>query len=252
MHHHRILKTLMLFGLATTSFATTPVAAKPKPKVVRASEWNLRGLDPFLADLPLGKNRAALVAWVQDRIDREYLPIIAKASDFAEKERIRARKEKEVEDFSASELAFAGATTQWESSIITHEFGIDSGESVIIWREPNETHFFFLAGGTFWKYARQLPLGEAWDARVERLSQFLGEPDAQAGSAPDGAVERIWRGRDQEMRVVDRRVMYGGDLLVLQHPGVLKTLEPKRAEAAAKRGPKAEQRTGIEEFLLEE
>ena len=247
MHHHRFWKTLMLLGLAATTLPDTSMAAPPKARVVRASEWNLRGLDPFMADLPLGRNRAALLAWVQDRIDREYLPVIAKAADYAEKERIRARKEKEVADFAASELAFAGTATQWESSIITGEFGVDSGESVIIWREPDETHFFFLAGGTFWKYARQLPLGEAWDVRVERLSQFLGTAEGDAGSA-----ERVWRGRDAEMRIIDRRIMYGGDLLVLQHPGVLKTLEPKRAEAAAKRGPKAEQRTGLEDFLLED
>lgn len=249
MRHHTFRSAVfsLFIGIgAVAGGAMMPAAAAPPRQA-----WDLKGLDALAADLPIGKNRAALIGWVKERIDRRYLPIIGKAHEFSEKERIRARREKEVAEFAASEFVFAGENTQWTSSIIGAEFGMDSGESVIIWREPEMTHFFFLAGGTFWKYARQLSFGETFEGRAEAWSIHIGKV-AETGTENGNAVAYLWRGRGLDVRLVNRRVLYGGDLMVVQHPEIEKSLEPRRAEAAAKKGPKAATTTGIEEFLLDD
>ncbi len=218
-----------------------PVSARP---------GDLANLDEGLRGLPLGEGREALLAWVKARIDRKHLPTVAAATDLAEKERRKGVRDLEFSEFAAAEVRFDGTPSPWRSGMVSGEFRDGADESLLVLREPGETHFFFLSAGQFWRYGRQLDLGTAFDARVEDLSRRLGAEPVMSETKDAAERDAVWKGARHRVRLSDRRLLYGGDLLVVEDRKLAEVVKARRAGAAtdAAKGPAKADPLG--DFLL--
>jgi len=196
----------------------------------------LARIDPDLKDLPMGKPREALHDWFKTKIDRAALTTIAGASDYAEKERLRAQRDQRLAALTQGEVFFdEKAFTKdrsWEVSLIAGEFGRGTEESMIVWRQPGETLYFFLRRGVLWKVARQLDLDDTFEHRRAHWSAAFASEGAGAGKGTSGPTELRWPRDTLDVRLVNRRLLYGGDLLIIESRAVAEELIAQRAEAA--------------------
>ncbi len=230
----RISRALFFGAVALLSFAVVPQAlAAPE----------LRLVEPSLAELPFGQNRAALRAWIAARLASA--SPVATSDDLAEKARVRAAREAELDGILRAEVAFAGGRTPWDASLLAGEFGHGSGESLVVWQDDGATHYFFLAAGMLWKYASPISRPRTLEATVEAWRLRLGPPLA---ADPDG---RAWRfeGKRLTLALRDLREAHGAALLVIADREAAKNLASRRRPL--EEAPAAVPDDPVRAFLLE-
>lgn len=232
--------------LALTLFATslTPHAA---------AAVDVRIVDPQLASLPFGKGIDAIAAWLDKRIDKLWAARIARAADPRDRARLKAERDRELEQIREDEKIFDGRATGLEQSIVAGEFGVGTGESLFRWKEGDETHYFFMHEGRLWKYLRVLAPGPTYALRMAQFQRGLGEP-VEMGDEADGEGGRrliltLWQKGDMDIRLVNRRVVYGADVFVMEQRPVAKSLAERR-KARGQTG--SQSYDSIEIFFLED
>lgn len=237
------------------SFSASDVAAKPAAPVATPRNTDVRLFEPGLGELPFGDGVDGLTKWIGRRLDRTWGPRIAKAVDDKERAELRAARDKELADVTGNEVVFDGRRTGWESSIIAGEFEAGTHESAYLWRDGEVVHFFFMHEGKLWKYARRLEDGGGpFAGRLGEFESRLGpalavekESDGEGGQRP---VSATWRGVSYDIKAVSRRMLYGGDLFILQDRGAAAKLEVVRAEERKKHGANGDATHGLDSFLL--
>lgn len=178
---------------------------------------SLRLVDQSLNTLPFGEDAKALQAWLEKRQQTLYAPKFNKAFDSHEKRMLRAELSKQIKDFTSSEIKFEGQRTGFETSVISGEFAVGSGESLLVYRDNAGTHFFFFSEGKLFKYARPLGKEVSFKERTATFARDLGVgPTKQTQALAD--VEARWDGMNVNVRIVDRRAVYHTDLLIVEHP----------------------------------
>lgn len=215
---------------------------------------DIANIDPTLKELKFGQGFDAIGDWIGKRLDRIYLPRIARASDANERARLRARREQEVLLMKNAEVIFDGRETGLDGSIIGSEFGVGTEESLFTYKEGLETHYFFMLRGKLWKYGRTLDAGPSYLERVGTFQQVVGAPVNMADE-PDGNGGRrmlsvTWKNAGFDVRLVNRRMVYGADLLLIEDRGVAAELTALR-EKAKKPGLGGVD-PSMDEFLLDD
>ncbi len=241
-------------GLALVLFATAAVAAKPAGPVAPRNV-DVRVLETGLGELPFGAGVEGIAKWVGRRLDRTWGPRIVKAVDDHERAALRAARDKELADVTGNEVVFDGRRTGWESSIIAGEFAAETQESLYLWRDGEVVHFFFLHEGKLWKYARRLEDGAGpfatrlgdYEAKLGPAISVEKESDGEGGLRP---VCATWRGASYDVKALSRRMLYGGDLFIIQDRVAGTKIEALRATARTKEGASNERLQGLDGFLL--
>jgi len=214
---------------------------------------DLRSIDPELATLPFGKDIAAIELWVGKRLDRAAAGGLARAVDVKERARLRADRDRELEAMRLGEQVFDGRKTGLEFSIVAGEFGVGTGESLVQHKEGEETHYFFLRDGKVWKYLRVLSPAPTYLGRMASFQKALGEPSGLADESDgDGGrrlVSTTWRKGPHDLRLVNRRIIYGADVFVIEDQVIATEL----AEARKKAGQKGSSKDGsLDSYLLDD
>lgn len=218
-----------------------------------AAAVDVRIVDPQLASLPFGKGFDAIATWLDKRIDKVWAARIARAADPRDRARLKGERDRELEQIREDEQVFDGRATGLEQSIVAGEFGVGTGESLFRWKEGDETHYFFMVEGRLWKYLRVLAPGPTYPGRMAQFQRGLGEP-VEMGDEADGEGGRrliltLWQKGDMDIRLVNRRVVYGADVFVMEQRPVAKSL----AERRKARGQSSSQSyDSIEIFFLED
>jgi hypothetical protein len=242
--------SIIILTLVCASVLSGTASARPAPGGT-ASVAELRALDAALVDLPFGQNRAALRGWLGARLARDAAVAVAAAADLAEKARLKSVHEADTDRILAAEIAFTGSRTPWDASILTGEFGHGSGESLVVWREAGGVHFFLLAGGLLWKYARAFDASTPHAARIEDWTRRLARPPDGSVKVDDGRGERrVWEGRRFTYALVDRRAAHGGDLMVVADREAEKNLAARRKPGPDDPAGKGDAPDPLQEFLL--
>ncbi len=217
----------LALGLTTTAYATP----------------ELRALEPTIADLPLGLNRAALRGWLRGRLEASAPAVAASRGELAEKARMKGLREADLDRIMGGEVAFAGARTPWDASILTGEFGHGSGESLVVWQDEGATHYFFLAGGMLWKYARPLDAALTLPERARDWQRRLGRAPIAGGAGGDFR----WDGKRHTFALIDRRAEHGADLMTVADREAERNLAPRRRPLEADQADKPDP---VGDFLL--
>lgn len=199
------------------------------------ADVDLEVIDPTLKELKFGQDFEAISEWIGKRLDKVYLPRIARTSDANERARLRARRDQEVVLMKNAESRFDGRVTGFEASIIAGEFGVGTGESMFSYKEGAETHFFFMHDDKLWKYARVMLDGPSFLSRVATFQNAFGTPvnmsDESDGEGGRRMTSAVWKNAGFDVRLLNGRVVYGSDLLVIEDRGVAQTLVGLREKA---------------------
>ncbi len=214
---------------------------------------DLRSIDPELATLPFGKDIEAIELWVGKRLDRAAAGGLARAVDVKERARLRANRDRELEAMRLGEQVFDGRKTGLEFSIVASEFGVGTGESLLQHKEGEETHYFFLRDGKMWKYLRVLAPAPTYMGRMTAFQKALGEPSGLADESDGDGGRRListtWRKGAHDMRLVNRRIIFGADVFVIEDH----TVATELAEARKKAGRKGPSTDGsLDEYFLDD
>jgi len=199
------------------------------------ADVDLEVIDPTLKDLKFGQDFEAVSEWVGKRLDKVYLPRIARATDANERARLRARRDQEIVLMRNTEVLFDGRDTGFEASIVASEFGVGTNESMFSYKEGAETHFFLMHSGKLWKYARVLPDSPSFIGRVTSFQSAFGAPsnmsDESDGEGGRRMLSAIWKNAGFDLRLSNRRMVYGGDLFVIEDRTVATSLAGLREKA---------------------
>jgi|GEM_PF-1503324 len=199
------------------------------------ADVDLEIIDPTLKDLQFGQNFGAISDWIGKRLDKVYLPRIARTSDANERARLRARRDQEIVLMRNAEVQFDGRDTGLGASIIAGEFGVGTDESLFSYKEGAETHYFFMHDDKLWKYARVMIDGPTFLGRVATFQNAFGAPtnmtDESDGAGGRSMLSAVWKNAGFDLRLINRRVVYGGDLFVIEDRGVATQLAGLREKA---------------------
>jgi hypothetical protein len=178
-----------------------------------------------------------------------------RAEDGNERARLKEERDRELGLMKAAEVTFDGRHTGYETSIVSSEFGVGTDESMYVYKEGAETHYFFMHEGKLWKYGRTFLDGPTFDARVALYQAKLGAPAAKSDESDGEGGRRLltalWKQGVYDIHVVNRRTVYGTDILIIENRDVAGRLTSKRQTAAQKAGLGGVDKS-VESFLLED
>lgn len=180
---------------------------------------DLRRVDSSLVDLPFGGGVDDVATWVKHRLERVYAPRIKAAVDDNDRARLRAQLEREVFEFRSAIIAFDGRRTGYEVSPVAGEFMVGSDESMLVLRDRGGDHFFFFIDGKLWKYGRLLTTENPFADRIASQAHRLGPPERVETTSDRGAAatptKAIWSDDRLELRLWNRRLLYGYDVMFI-------------------------------------
>jgi len=216
---------------------------------------DLRRVDSSLVDLPWGGDSKAVSGWVRQRLERLYAPRLKAAVDDNDRAKLRAQLDREVDDFGAQLVVFDGRRTGYEVSPVAGEFMAGTDETMLVLKDPGGDHFFFFINGKLWKYAKMLTTENPFPDRIAEQSKRLKKPDRVDTAREDGdqptAVRAVWSGDDLRLRLWNRRLLYGYDLMVIEYRPLADKIEELRGgRDVGSLAPKLE--PDLDSFLLDD
>jgi hypothetical protein len=220
---------------------------------VSHAQIDLRRIGADVTDLPFGKDADAVTRWVGERLKRSYAARIAASVDRSERGKLEAQRDRELQEFRAGLVSFDGARTGYEVSLVAGEFGVGTRESMLRWSDGAGDHFFFFVDDALWKYALSQPPATPFPNRLAELAKALGKPASVDSERVAGdtlePVHATWQDGRSRVRLVNRRVIYGQDLLIVED----RPRSDQVAELRAKSGaPDVEKRVDdLDRFLLD-
>lgn len=239
--------------LSRIACALILVLSVPLASQVHAAP-DIRAVDPTLGDLRFGDGWETIAKWLGKRLDKVYLPRIQRAVDGNEKARLRARRDQEIGLVQTAEIIFDGRPTGLEQSVIAGEFGEGTKESLYVYKDGENTHYFFMRSGKLWKYIRSFGEGVSFKQRLQIFQESFGPPVA-VGDESDGLggmriVSATWANVGFDFRLLDRRLFYGTDLIAIEDRSV--ATELLAARAAAKKAGLGGVDPSVEGFFLDD
>lgn len=179
-------------------------------------------IDKALVDLPWDRSLAEVLKWCSTRLDEYYGPKIKAALDVRGRTNLHHKKQDEMRVLRDAVVPFDGRRTGYEVSIVAGEFVAGAEESLLVLRVGSLHHYLFFTYGKLWKYARPVKTTETFALLAERLAAEQGDPTTvkrRGGAA--GIPESLYWGGDQvNLRVIDKRLLYGADLFVIEDHGI--------------------------------
>jgi len=216
---------------------------------------DLRRVDSSLVDLPFGGSVEQVVGWVKDRLSRDFAPRIKAAVDDNERARLRAQLDREIFEFRQQMVTFDGRRTGYEVSPVAGEFMVGSDERLAVLRDGLGDHFFFFIGDRFWKYGRLLRPDNPFADRIAAQARRMGAPVtvdtvAERGQEP-APVRATWRGDRLELRLWNRRLLYGYDVMFLDYRPIADRIDDLRGGRVAE-DHRLRVDPALEDFLLDD
>ncbi len=224
-------------ALATALALPSPAAwarpkAKPKPApaAARAAELRLGLLDAAYDKLPFGGDLDAVMTWVRARLDATYGPRLKAALDDAERMTLRKALDDELARVRQAVIPFEGGRSGLEASIVAGEFVDGAGESVLLFKDGEVTHYLFFTQGKLYKVARAFKPAEPFGERVAAWTRDFGTPEltaATAGTDPQPETA-TWTGQKLRLRLAELRRLYHGDQLVIEDVALATQVDARR------------------------
>ena len=111
-------------------------------------------VDPTLKGLMFGSSKEQLVSFLKLRAANRYDGLIRDTLDVRDRDRFAREKAEAVGAVGNDWVAFEGAKTGWDSSIIRDEFAHNTGEEMLHLKEGDTNLYFFFTKGSFYKLSR--------------------------------------------------------------------------------------------------
>ena len=249
----------VLFGLAALALVTTtwtPDAdgrGRKRARKQRVQPTKVRPdrLGDGIAQLPFGGSTDDALKWSRKRLQKGYAPRMKAALDGNERARLREEEETRLAEIRNGILALNGQRTGYEVSVISGEYVPGVGESLMRYKDGTQDHYLFFSEGDLYKYARPMSAIGDFKDRMNRFLRDHGEETSiqRLGKGRSHDVEQVvWTGERFQVRLLNRRGLFGADLLVLEDLHLMDRVIQRRGKTPAlKSRPDVEPE--LEDFL---
>src|SRR5689334_4438780 len=209
----RVLVAILTAVFAVGLGATHADAQKKKGKAPAKKQQAAPNTDKIaesMGDIHWGVSRDDLSKYFLDKVKEKYRPLLGKAKDPVEEDRLRQQATREADAIRKGAVDFDGRATGWDVSFLKGEFTQNNDESMLVVRDANSQNFYFFIGGKFWKWykafdASVFPAGnfDAFAGSVQR--RFGPAKQAQGELRPgEGQLRWLeWQDKQSRLRAVD-------------------------------------------------
>jgi hypothetical protein len=161
------------------------------------------------------------------KIDESYKDQLEKARlEPAKNDKIRQNIKADKDRISKSFVKFEGRTPGWDVSIIDEEFVPNNGESMLIYKEPKSTRYFFFSNDALFKmyvaFDKEVVQGKSFTAFGDLMQGKFGKAQPVYRTVvTHGMKEQVldtyqWRSNEGDgLRLVDRSKFYDVYCLVI-------------------------------------
>jgi hypothetical protein len=219
----------VLLALTTAQIAAAkggkkgPEKVKGPAPIAKAAE-----IKELKGDYAWGMNPQAVKDKLFAKIDDGYKERLDKARlDPAKVDKLRDWRKADKDKITKSYVKFKGNIPGWATSIIDKEFVPNNGESMLEYREPKSTRYFFFAGEALYKmfiaFDKEVVQGKSFAEFGELMQQKYGkaQPVYRSVAMSAGGKEQVldaflWRSAEGDgLRLVDRSKFYDVYCLVV-------------------------------------
>jgi hypothetical protein len=234
----------ILAALALSPAADGAKKKKPKaaPKEAAPPKANTQALTQLMGKYKWGITVEETLEILEGQIADRYAEAIQKASaDKYQQNKLRKEIKAEVDKVRKSLLPFEGQKTGWDVSTIEREFGHKNDESMLIYKEFDDSgldqqRFFFFVDGKLWKMFIAVNMDAFKD---KTFDDFRAVMEARYGKAAVHTLPKAsggeevdyiyWRGNGAYLRAIDLTRFYGTFCIAISDDSVEKTIYERRA-----------------------
>jgi hypothetical protein len=195
---HRLLSAVLGLSLI---LGALPARAEPLDPAV---------VDPTLKGLAFGMTKDQVVLVLKRRAADRYDAQLRSTMDIRDRDRLTREKDAALAAAGTDVVAFDGAHTGWDSSVIRGEFAHGLAEEMIHVKEGEVQLYLFFWKGTYYKLIRTPGARDVADVAAE-LKAAYGAPattvwhDAKAKKGVTGAT---WKAGTLTVRVDDQAALF--------------------------------------------
>lgn len=237
----------MVVALSTSSsvaFAKGKRKKAEKPRgpapVAKAAE-----IKEFMGEFKWGMSPQAVIQKLDARIDASFKERVEKhRMDPRMSDKLRAEIKTEKDRVAKSLVKFDGQKGGWDVSIIDQEFLQKNGESMLYYKEPKSTRYFFFSGDSLYKmfvaFDKDVVAGKSFQEFGDLMQQKYGKAQVMYRNVVlHGKANKIldafqWRSAEGDgLRLVDRSKFYDVYCLVIYDHSVADRQDEIRKNQAA-------------------
>jgi hypothetical protein len=226
------LSFLAAIFVLTTAHAATAAKAKGGGKRVKGEKVaplaSSKAISDFKGEFKWGMAPSGVLEKLNAKIEAGYKERIEAArSDPAKSDQIRREIKNDKDRVAKSQVKFDGAKGAWDVSIIDAEFLRNNGESMLIYKEPKSTRYFFFSGDALYKmfvaFDKDVVAGKSFEdfGKIMQTSYGKAQPVYRDMAMPGGGKQKVldsylWRSTEGDgLRLVDRSKFYDVYCLVI-------------------------------------
>jgi hypothetical protein len=226
-------------ALAAKGGKKAPATPKGPAPVAKAAEIN-----EFKGEFKWGMTPKDVIDKLNAKIDLSFKEQAEKYRlDPAKSDSVRSQIKNEKSRVAKSLTKFDGQKGGWDVSIIDDEFVQNNGESMLIYKEPKSTRYFFFAGDSLYKmfvaFDKDVVAGKSFQEFGDLMQQKYGKAqpvyrDVVLRGTKNKVLDAFqWRSAEGDgLKLVDRSKFYDVYCLVIYDHGVAdRQAEVKKSNA---------------------
>ena len=203
-----------------------PKVKGPAPVAKAAEIKELKG------DYKWGMTPSQVIQKIDAKIDASFKERVEKyRMDPRMSDKLRGEIKSEKDRVAKSLVKFDGQKSGWDVSIIDDEFLQNNGESMLFYKEPKQTRYFFFQGDSLYKmfvaFDKDVVAGKSFSEFGDMMQQKYGKAQSvYRDVAMHGQKNKIldafqWRSAEGDgLRLVDRSKFYDVYCLVIYDQAV--------------------------------
>jgi mannose-6-phosphate isomerase-like protein (cupin superfamily) len=263
MRRFGLLLLASLFVLTSADVAAAKGAKKEVEKIRESAPLaRAEEISAFKGEFKWGMTTEAVIDKLNGKIDANYEDrSIEAGTNHRKQDQIRGEIKKEKERVARSVVGFDGKKGWWDASIIDEEFVQKNGESMLYYKEPKSTRYFFFSGDSLYKmfvaFDKDVVAGMSFSEFGELMQQKYGKAKPVYRDAPThGMKDKVldafqWRSAEGDgLRLVDRSKFYDVYCLVVYDRSVADRQAEIRKNNAA--SVHAEIAGSLQRFVIED
>jgi hypothetical protein len=216
----------MLLALTSVHVVSAKGAKAPKVKgpapIAKAAE-----IKELKGEYTWGMTPQAVMEKLNAKIDAAYKEKVEKArNDPARSDQVRSLIKADKDRVAKSLVKFDGKKGGWDVSIVDEEFLQNNGESMLYYKEPKSTRYFFFSGESLYKmfvaFDKDVVAGKSFMVFADLMQEKYGKAQAVYREvAIHGMKDKVldtyqWRSAEGDgLRLVDRSKFYDVYCLVI-------------------------------------
>jgi hypothetical protein len=202
-----------------------------------------KAISEFKSEYKWGMTAQQVMEKLNAKIDEGYKERLEKAQkDPAKVDQIRREMKADKDRVKKSQVRFDGPKGGWDVSIIDKEFAQNNGESMLVYKEPKSTRYFFFSGDALYKmyvaFDKDVVEGKTFVQFGEAMQKIYGKAqpiykEIIVAGFKDKMVDALqWRSAEGDgLKLVDRSKFYDVYCLVIYDHSV----EERNADMRKKR-----------------